>query len=156
MPIGPDEVKGYLRNNWGIEPGFPHLPVFGSNSYEFADKDWFYSNWLDEYWHATKPRVKWWERIYRPNVFDCNTFAGWARMGADLMSLTAQATNREAGGKHTKLIGEFWYYRNSNPADEHAMVIAVFGQGDIGFMEPQTRRRGKWKPDEKCTWYHFR
>jgi hypothetical protein len=149
MPIGPDEVKGHLRNNWGIDPGFPHLPVFGGNSYEFVNEGWFNSDWFTPFWHATKPRVKWYERIFRYNVWDCNLYTGWGAM-------VAQALNREAGGKHAVLVGEFWYYRKSNPADVHAMAIGMFAPDRIGFKELQTGQAGVWTPEEKCTWYHFK
>jgi hypothetical protein len=155
MPIGPDEVKGYLRENFGIDPQFPNPPWFGSNSYEFVDEDWFHGPWFDEFWHATKPRVKWYQTIYRPNVFDCNTHTGWARLGASMIGLTAQAVNREAGGKASLLVGSFCYYRGGIPDDEHAMAIGMFGPNRIGFKETINRTRGNWRPEERCTFYQF-
>lgn len=155
MPIGPDEAKGYLRENFGIDPQFPQLPIFGSSSYEFVDEAWWNSDWLDDYWHATKPRIKWYQTMYRANVFDCNNSTTWGRLGASIIAATAQAVNREANGRNALLVGSFWYYRGGNPMDEHAMNFAMFAPDRIGFKESITRQRATWKREERCTFYQF-
>lgn len=148
MTLSADDIKGYLRNNFGIDP--PTI-VFADSLYTCPTPQWFFGEFaakLEDFWRGARPRVPWWQGLFRRDTWDCDDYA---RMAA----VVAQILHRESGEPGARAVGEFWYYRKANPADEHAIVIGVFSPTDIGFLEPQTRTRSRLRPDEKSTYARF-
>lgn len=148
MQLGADDIKGYLRNNFGIDP--PSI-VFADSLYTCPTREWFYGEYarkLREFWRGALPKVPWWQRLFRRDAWDCDDYELGARF-------VARVLHRETGLPGSIAVGGFWYYRNGNPLDEHANILAMFGPKDIGWMEPPITQAAWVGPDEKSTHYEF-
>lgn len=155
MPAVPsDYIKGFLRENFGIErPPFPDLP---DNAYDYCPPD--FRKTFPPLFRAFKrqafPKIPWWQFLFRDNAWDCDDNGRIARWLAEGAAIYASILHRQEGGRNAIAFFEFWYYRNGNPADEHAIDLAMFGPTEIDFFEPQSER---WVSidtrAERCTWY---
>lgn len=146
MILGSDEVKGYLRNNFGYDP--QNAPIFADPEVPLPTAEWFFGAYAEEVlrvWKGLKPPF--WKRWFIPNKWDCDDFSRGAAWIAAVMH-----RGKYAGSGH---VAEFWYYRNGEPDDEHAIILAMFSPTSIGFMEPQNGRQVYLEPNELCTWYRF-
>ena len=147
MTLDDSAVKGYLRRNFGMDP--QNSPIFADPIVPLPTADWFYGPFADEVrrvWRGLKPPF--WRRWFIPHKWDCDDFA----RGAAWIAAVMHRSGNSPGSGH---VAEFWYYRNADPSDEHAIVMAMFNPESIGFIEPQSGEGVRLRPDELCTWYRF-
>lgn len=150
-PVSVDELKGFLREDHGFDP--QREPNFRKRVYVCPTPEFFFGPYARAVgWLFEKLQLS----DYVTEENHCTDFTGGA---AWLARALHHRTARQLGldVKAGIAIGEFCYYRNGIPSDEHSLTIARFADRSVGFLEAQGNPvyKVELKPHEKCTFYEF-
>lgn len=141
------DIQGYLRRDHQIDS---QQVIFADTEYRCVDEEWFFTSFaksLRNLYDAVGINVG------EAESNDCDDFT---RGAAWLVQVLHHRTPHH--GRKSAAVGEFWYCRNGDPEDEHAVVIGIVdASGRPVFMEPQTQRRVELTEAERrsCTVLRF-